>query len=294
MNKFLLGVSIFLSLLLWTGISKQGLAQTSSGLTTQAAQMDSLAASQGQSKVVGKISSDFSYFLQKVDGPAVVSGLRNGQWTYSTPSSTPTGAPTTTTVPLPTGKTGYGNTYISLALAKHRLSQYGITQPTQSELQAALVGGQITKSDGTTVDLKGILTMRSEGMGFGQIAQQSGSKLGPIVSSMKKANQSIAVASSSSKGSGVVNAAGQSTGSSGSGVVSGSGKAHGNSGQGVSGKNSSGAGIVNASGKSMGNGNAYGYGKGIVTGSGQAGGASGGVTTAGGQGNSGQAKGHNK
>ncbi|HEU4343457.1 MAG TPA: hypothetical protein VFU31_18060 [Candidatus Binatia bacterium] len=269
-------------------------AQATTTLTSEAAQMDSLAASHGQTKVVGKISSDFSHFLQKVDGPSVVSGLRNGQWTYSTPSSTPTGAPTTTTLALPTGKTGYGNTYISLALAKQQLSQYGITQPTQSELQAALVGGQITKSDGTTVELKGILTMRSQGMGWGEIAKQTGAKsLGSIVSEMKKANQGMTTGSASSKGNGTVNASGKQARSAETGVVSGSGKAHGNSGQGVSGKNSSGAGIVSASGKSTGNGNAYGHGKGIVTGSGQAG-ASSGVTTAGSHGNSGQAKGHNK
>jgi hypothetical protein len=42
----------------------------------------------------------------------------------------------------------------------------------------------------------------------------------------------------------------------------------------------------------MGNGNAYG--RGIVSGSGQATGGNSGITTAGGQGNSGQAKGHGK
>jgi hypothetical protein len=77
-----------------------------------------------------------------------------------------------------------------------------------------------------------------------------------------------------------------------SAIVSGGGKPHGNSGQNVSAQNRSGEGIVGGSGRSMPSGNAYG--RGIVSGSGQAAGGNSGITTAGGHGNSGQAKGHSK
>jgi hypothetical protein len=163
----------------------------------------------------------------------------------------------------------------------------GISQPTPEQLQAALTGGTITTGTGataTTTQLNGILTMRSQGMGWGQIAQKLGTKLGPVISSMKHANQNMTTTNASSTGS-------QSTSSS-SGIVSGSGKSHGNSGQNVSGQNRSGEGIVSGSGRSVGNGNAYG--KGIVTGSGQASGGNNGITTAAGHGNSGQAKGSSK
>jgi hypothetical protein len=212
---------------------------------------------------------------------------------------------------------GHGNVFISLALAKQQLGQLGITQPTPEQLQAALTGGTITTGTGTTAtttQLQGILTMRSQGMGWGQIAQTQGTKLGPVISGLKSANHQITTTSASSTGT-------QSTSSS-SGIVSGSGKSHG---QAVSGKHSSGAGIVSGSGKPVGNGNAYGkgivsgsgqaetgsgegivsasgrstssgnaYGRGIVTGSGQAAGGNSSMTSAGGRGNSVYGKGHSK
>jgi len=60
---------------------------------------------------------------------------------------------------------GYGNAYISLALAKQRLSTLGISQATPEQLQAALTGGTITQTTGattTTANLPGILTLRSQ------------------------------------------------------------------------------------------------------------------------------------
>jgi hypothetical protein len=272
------------------GVTATGRADTVTTLNTQASQMDSLAASQGQSKVIAKTSSDFGYFLQKVDSQAVVTGLRNGQYTYTTPSTVPGGAATQTTVSLPTGKVGHGNVYISLALAKQQLSQYGITQPTDQQLYTALMGGQMVPGNPSTTTT-GILQMRADGMGWGQIAQKMGFKLGPVMSSMKNANQSIAAPATSN--SGTVNAGAQKGKSTGSGVVSASGKSVGSGQSGVSAKGGSGEGIVSGSGRSAGGGNAYGYGKGIVTGSGQTGAASG-ITSAGGHGNSGQARGQNK
>ena len=284
---------MFLAVALVLGSSGLSLSQTATDLNNEAARMNTLAASQGESKVIGKISGDFNSFLGS-NSNAVVTGLRNGSpialtTTTTTPSSTPGGAPTTnvttTTINPPTGKMGFGNVFISLALAKQQLGQLGISQPTPEQLQAALTGGKITTGTGTTAtetQLQGILTMRSEQhMGWGQIAQKLGTKLGPVVSGMKSTNQSMTTASASSTGS-------QST-SSASGIVSGSGKSHG---QTVSGKDSSGEGIVSGSGRSVGNGNAYG--KGIVTGSGQATGGNSGITTAGGHGNSGYGKGQGK
>lgn len=271
MQKTILVFSISLFVLIAFAAPNSGPAQTST-VETEAARMDSLAVSQGQSKVIGKIGSDFSSFLKNVESQAVVTGLRNGQLTYATPSSTGTGTPTTTTVALPTGKMGYGNAYISLALAKQQLGQYGITQPTQEQLQAALLGGSITTVNGTTTtnqQLHGILTMRSEGMGWGKIAHELGYKLGPVVSSMKSSNQ--ALMATTSKGSGTVNTRAQSAGSTSSGIVTSSGKSLQGHGKGVSGTAASGEGIVTGSGRS-----AAGSASGIVTGRGNAHGVVGG------------------
>jgi hypothetical protein len=271
-------------------LNGQAFADDTSALNTEASRMNTLAASHGETNVTGKISGTFNSFLGS-DSTAVVTGLRNGTpitLTTTTPATTPGAAPTVTTTVItpPTGQMGHGNVFISLALAKQQLGQLGISQPTPQQLQAALTGGQITTGTGTTAtttQLNGILTMRSQGMGWGQIAQQQGTKLGPVISGLKNANQGITTTSASSTGS-------QSTSSS-SGIVSGSGKSHGNSGQ-NSGQNRSGVGIVSGSNGSTGNGNAYG--KGIVTGSGQAAGGNSGITTAGGHGNSGYGKGQGK
>jgi len=263
-------------------------AQTAPALTTEASRMDSLAASQGQNKVIDKISGEFSSFLG-TDSRAIIVGLRSGtpiNLTTTTPSPTG-GLPVTTmtTITPPTGKMGFGNVFISLALAKQQLSQVGITQPTPSQLQAALLGGQITTGTGTaatTANFPGILTLRSEGMGWGQIAHQLNMNLGKVVSRLKASNNTVAATSSSSTGSGITNAGGQSPSSSDSGVVSGRGKSLGKIGKGASGQGETGEGIVTGSGRPAGSEG------GIVTGRGNAYGVSGGNP------GGGQAKGHDK
>jgi hypothetical protein len=134
----------------WSGV---GLGQTTTALNAEATKMNTLASSQGDSKVVDKISSDFSSFLG-ADSKAVVTGLRNGTpitLTSTTPSTTTGAATTETTIINPlTGKMGHGNVFISLALVKQQLGEMGITQPTPQQLQSALTGGQITTTTGTT------------------------------------------------------------------------------------------------------------------------------------------------
>jgi len=281
-------------------------AQTAGDLNTQVTAMNNLTSNAGQTNVINKISSDFSSFLGS-DANAVVIGLRNGTpitltSTTTTPSPTPGGLPVTTTtttvITPPTGPMGFGNVYISLALAKQQLSTLGITQPTPEQLQAALTGGTITQTTGTgatatttTTNLQGILTMRSQNMGWGQIAQKLGFKLGPVIAGMKSANQSLAATTTAT--SKVHGTTGQASGSSGSGIVSASGKSQASSGQDASNGKGAGDGIVSASGK--GNGNAYGTNRsGIVTGSGQAAGSSSGIVSAGRGSGMAQGKGHNK
>jgi hypothetical protein len=288
--------ALLITVALASGLCSEVFADTAATLNTETARMNTLTASHGETNVTAKIGGEFNSFLGS-NSNTVVNGLRNGSpitltTTTLTPSNTPGAAPipttTTTIINPPTGKMGYGNVFTSLALAKQQLGQLGISQPTPEQLQAALTGGTITTGTGTTAtktQLQGILTMRSQHMGWGQIAQKLGTKLGPVVSSLKSANQHMTTTNASSTGS-------ESTSSS-SGIVSGSGKSYGNSGQGGSGQDRSGEGIVSASGRSGGNGNAYG--KGIVSGSGQAAGGNSGITTAGGRGNSsGQGKGQSK
>ena len=104
--------------------------------------------------------------------------------TTTTTSTTGTTTPTITTTTLNKGQTD-----IATSLAKAQLAQYGITDPTPAQMNAALNGGTITVAGtgtGTkTVVLKGVLTQRAAGQGWGQIANGMGVKLGTAVSGTK-------------------------------------------------------------------------------------------------------------
>lgn len=160
-------------------------------LTTQARQTDSLTLTRGATVVSDRISSDFSGFAgSTANSDALVTGLRNGT-AISLTTTDAKGTSTSTTFTPSTGKMGYGNVFISLALAKQQLASLGITQPTAQQLQAALAGGTVTTSTGKTATLTGVLQLRSQGMGWGQIANSLGFKLGPVISGIKAANAQV-------------------------------------------------------------------------------------------------------
>jgi hypothetical protein len=122
--------------------------------------------------VESRLSSEFAGFLGDTEqAHVVVDGLRQGTaFTYIQP-----GTPDAIIDP-PTGTMGYGNVRIALRLAQAELSKLGIAQPSPEELAAILLGGEI---DGAPVD--GILALRAEGMGWGQIAQQYGTTVGQLM-----------------------------------------------------------------------------------------------------------------
>jgi hypothetical protein len=265
-------ISIAVSLLIVAAAPSANFAQTSSASSTPQT----------------NISNDYSYFLKNVDSKQVVSDLKNGQWTTTTTDST-TNTTTTTTEALPTGKMGFGNVKISLALAQESLRQQNIMQPTSEQLHTALVGGQMVPGDSTTAT-NGILQMRSEGMGWGQIAQKYDVKLGQLMSGKQPASTTTTSTTGTTTSKGITTASGKSSTtvtakgngksfagseSEGKGIVSASGRSSGTSSSSIS---HGGRGIVSGSGRSMG------HTSGIVTGSG--GGDQHGVS-AGGHGNSG-------
>lgn len=107
------------------------------------------------------------------DAEAVVGGLRVGT-PFTLARITALGesgsAPVRTTVIDPAvGKMGFGNVFISLALARQQLNQLGITQPKPEQLQVALTGGAMTMESGAivaTTNVQGILTMRKCAVGL--------------------------------------------------------------------------------------------------------------------------------
>lgn len=147
---------------------------------------------------------------------SLVEGLRSGTpIVLTSPPSTP-GAPiNTVTFTSPTRPMGYGNIKIALSLAKTQLASQGITQPTPEQLQGALMGSPTGTS---TVTQQGILQMRASGMGWGQIANSMGVKLGTVMSGKTPATTTTTTTS------GAVNASGaKSTASSSSGLTTAAG-----------------------------------------------------------------------
>ena len=229
--------------------------------------------SSGSSTPATNISNDYSYFLKNVDSKQVVNDLRNGQWTTTT-TDPKTNVTTTTTEALPTGKMGFGNVKHSLGLAQESLRQQGIMQPTSEQLHTALAGGQMVPGDPTT-NTTGILQMRADGMGWGQIAQKYDVKLGQLKSGKQPASTTTTTTTSSTTTSKGITTGKSST------AVTGKGN-----GKGFSGSESQENGIVSASGRTSGtsSSSASQGGRGIVSGSGRSVGHTSGIVTGAGNG----------
>ncbi len=127
-------------------------------------------------KATDRVADHFATFAgSEANSTALVNGLRDG--TAITLTSTVNGQTVTTTFTPKTTQMGYGNIYLSLALAEADLAKVGITQPTAADIEAALNGGSVTTGSGSsavTTQLQGVLVLRTQGQGFGQIAQTLG------------------------------------------------------------------------------------------------------------------------
>lgn len=202
-----------------------------------------------------KLVTNFSGFAGSTENSAsLVHGLRTGSpITLTDPAVAGGPPPTSTTFTSPTKPMGYGNIRIALSLAETQLASQGITNPTATELQGALMGTTTTGPGGTTTT-DGILQMRASGMGWGQIANSMGYKLGPVMSGHQTFTPTATGGSSATTAAGI----------SGNGVVASGGKA------------AAGKGVVTGAG----NATAPGQSKGVTTGLGHASSGASGVTTA--------------
>ena len=251
------------------GIVYPVLADEAADLTTEIQTMDAKVATTGSGVVTGKIAADFESFAgSKENATALVTGLRNG----SEITLTREGEPSATFTP-PTKPMGYGNVSTSLALARHQLAQQGIVQPTPEQLMTALNGGTITV-DGKTMQYQGVLQMRADGMGWGQIAQQLGTKLGFVVSGLKSQNAGIGTVRASGPGTTTSEAPASSAAASSTQPPAGHSHSPNNGKNGiVTGAGAGAPGLAKANGSSTGStagGAAAAPGRGIVSASGQA------------------------
>jgi hypothetical protein len=143
---------------------------------TATAESSATATSQPTNELISKFTS---FAGSTTNAQSLVEGLRNGS-SVTLESTTPT-TPSATFTP-PTKPMGFGNINIALSLAQSELASQGITQPTPSQIETALLGGPLTTANGST-DLPGILTLRNRGEGWGEIAHALGIKVGDVVRS---------------------------------------------------------------------------------------------------------------
>lgn len=129
----------------------------------------------------------------EANAQALIDGLRNGtefslthDVTTTTTTTNPDGTTSTTTTTAPvstaivpaTGKMGWGEVNLTLALAQALVDAEGSTL----DLATALNGSTVTNADGTTTTTAGVLQLRADGMGWGQIGKQLGFNVGALMS----------------------------------------------------------------------------------------------------------------
>jgi transcriptional regulator len=141
------------------------------------------AGTQDNAQVTDALGDLFATFAGSEDNAqALITGLHNG--TAVDLTTTVDGQTATSTIAPATGKLGYGNVFLALALAQEELTKLGITQPNAAQIQAALNGGSVTTGTGATAvttQLSGVLVLRDQGMGWRQVAQSLNVDLGMAI-----------------------------------------------------------------------------------------------------------------
>jgi hypothetical protein len=220
---------------------------TTTTTTTTAAGTTTTTSTSANAAYLKRAEARFGVFAgSNANVDSLASGLRSG-----TEITLVDGSGTVKFTP-PTKPMGYGNVTRSLDLAQRQLAAAGITDPTPQQIQIALMGGTIAGPNGD-VKFAGVLQLRSEGMGWGQIAHTINVHPGMGKSSKVSAPTSGATSSAlgtTSSQRGMVTAAG------GSSVANGNGRGVGASAHATTSAAgaSSGAGVSSAKGQ----GNAFG------------------------------------
>jgi hypothetical protein len=140
---------------------------------------DQVAANEAQSPIAAKIASQYAHLAGSEDNAlALVKALHLGAPVKLTAPESASAIPDVTTIEPPTGKMGWSDVKFALVIAQGILYRAGITRPTGEQLQAVLTGGELRRNDGSLIELKGVLQMRADGMGWKQIASRATGKSG--------------------------------------------------------------------------------------------------------------------
>jgi hypothetical protein len=155
-----------------TTTTTTGTAATTAGTTTTGTAVTTASPqTEGGSRYLMRLQNQYPELASRTNLESLVHGLRTGSAITLTSTQGTTG--TSTTFTPPTRPMGYGNITRAMTLATRQLSAAGITNPTPQQLQTALMGGTLTTASGT-VRMQGVLQLRSQGMGWGQVAHTLG------------------------------------------------------------------------------------------------------------------------
>ena len=129
-------------------------------------------AQRNQALVVANIASGFRTLAGSTDNArALVEALREGHPVRLVAQDMDGDMlPSVTLIEPPTEPMKWNDVKMALMLARDALMGAGITRPTHGQLRAALLGGVVTPRGRRPVNLRGVLTMRADGMNWGRIA----------------------------------------------------------------------------------------------------------------------------
>lgn len=127
---------------------------------------------------------------------SLVHGLRTGQ-DISLSSVGADGKRAALTFTPPTGTMSFANVFLTLSIADKGFRENGITNPSATQIQAMLMGGEISVGS-KKEQLPGILARRLTGEGWGIIAAKLGVDLEPIVGEMRAETNKFLAANESS------------------------------------------------------------------------------------------------
>ena len=107
-------------------------------------------ADRGEDRNASRVAANFKQLAGSEENAlALVNALRSGQRVTLVSDAGGAKLPVTTTFELPTGPMPWDNVVISLALARDSLARAGIAHPTAEQLEAALLGGEVSTAKGT-------------------------------------------------------------------------------------------------------------------------------------------------
>lgn len=179
----------FLAVVL-VAVAPSAFAQALTAIDVEVRNVEAASTHRGSAQVAQKIASGFTTLAGSQENALkLVNGLREGRGVSLEGKSGDL-----TTITPATGRMGWGEVRIALAIARDTLMRAGIQQPTHAELDAALNGGAVSaRGMGRpgTVALRGVLQMRMDGMSWSQIAHASGVRAGAAVTDLRELQRHV-------------------------------------------------------------------------------------------------------